>query len=217
MKLLCISDLHGNEPALGRILRHAGAFDRIVFSGDITNFGVPSDATRLVRLAEAQCKPVHAVAGNCDSAEIEAAIQEMGVSLHAQGLVSGGVAFQGVSGAPLWRPGMHGYSEAAMRTALDTGYSQSTEAERRVVVCHAPPHGCKADRSNFASHIGSQAVRSFVDDRHPDLVVCGHVHEARGIDQIGPTVVVNCGSANSGYYALIELNAEIVVELRAVE
>jgi Icc-related predicted phosphoesterase len=55
---------------------------------------------------------------------------------------------------------------------------------------------------------------SFIELHQPDVVVCGHVHEARGVDTIGKTQVVNCGQAGKGYYAVINLDDKISVEVK---
>ena len=39
MKTLVLSDIHANEPALKAVLKDAGPCDRIVFLGDLANFG----------------------------------------------------------------------------------------------------------------------------------------------------------------------------------
>jgi Icc-related predicted phosphoesterase len=44
--------------------------------------------------------------------------------------------------------------------------------------------------------------------------VCGHIHEGRGIDTIGRTIVANCGAAFAGHYGRIEFGPEIAVDLR---
>jgi uncharacterized protein len=48
----------------------------------------------------------------------------------------------------------------------------------------------------------------------PELVFCGHIHEGRGVEQIGRTTVVNCGAAAAGYYAATEVGEKMLVELR---
>jgi Icc-related predicted phosphoesterase len=57
-------------------------------------------------------------------------------------------------------------------------------------------------------HIGSRAVREFAEERQPELVLCGHVHEARSIDRIGATRIVNPGAARDGHYAIVEIEEE---------
>lgn len=39
MKTLILSDIHANEPALKAVLQDVGTFDRMVFLGDLANFG----------------------------------------------------------------------------------------------------------------------------------------------------------------------------------
>ena len=56
-----------------------------------------------------------------------------------------------------------------------------------------------------AIQAGSTAVRDFIDRVQPGLVLCGHIHEARGQARLGSSVVVNCGPARSGHYVLAEL------------
>jgi len=70
-----------------------------------------------------------------------------------------------------------------------------------VLLTHAPPHGTR-DELPFG-HVGSKAIQKFVD--RVDLIVCGHIHEAKGIETVGKTVVVNPGEACKGFCALITI------------
>jgi Icc-related predicted phosphoesterase len=45
------------------------------------------------------------------------------------------------------------------------------------------------------------------------LVVCGHVHEARGTDEIGGTIIVNPGPAQNWFYSQIELADSLKIRL----
>lgn len=42
--------------------------------------------------------------------------------------------------------------------------------------------------------VGSTAVREAIEEYQPLAVLCGHIHEARGVIRIGRTVVINPGS-----------------------
>jgi uncharacterized protein len=215
MKLLTITDLHGSDEALGRILDAATPADAILLGGDITNFGSPDDAERLVRQAQERGVPVWAVAGNCDSPGIERRLVELGVSLHGLGVVHQGIALHGLSGMPPWREGMYQFTEAALAELLQAGYAQVSGAGRHVVLSHCPPHGCALDRTHFFQHVGSTALREFIERTRPALVLCGHIHEGRGTDRLGPTLVANCGAARSGYYGVAEVSeaGEITAEV----
>jgi uncharacterized protein len=216
VKLLCITDIHGAEDALKQIVSTAGRTDAVLLGGDLTHFGRPDDAERIVRLVQQFSANVFAVGGNCDSAEIECRLNEMGVGIGGTGRQLGEWAFQGLSGAPLWRPKMFEFSEEELSRLLESGLSVLGEVRRHVVLSHVPPRGCSLDRTFLWKHVGSTALGDFIAARQPDLVVCGHIHEARGVEQIGRTTVVNCGTAARGYYALAELGQAVRVTLQRV-
>ena len=65
-------------------------------------------------------------------------------------------------------------------------------------------------------HGNPTALRDFIAATQPSLVICGHIHEARGMQPRGQTTVVNCGAARCGYYAVAEVGEEVNVELRRV-
>jgi len=214
MRLLGITDLHGSPAALDRILASAGPVDLILLGGDLTNFGSPADAERLVRRAEATGTRVLAVAGNCDSAEIDQRLVELGGSLMARGLVHNGVGVHGLSAMPPWRSNMYQLTEDELAEVLRAGYAQIAGAEHHMLLSHPPPHGGKLDCTSAGRHVGSTALRSFIDETQPELVLCGHIHEARGVEKLGRTTAVNCGPAAAGFYALAELGDELKVDLR---
>ena len=67
-----------------------------------------------------------------------------------------------------------------------------------VFVSHGPPHGTRCDMIGAGAHVGSRALRRFVERFQPPLVLGGHIHESPRVsssyrDTIGRTVVVNPG------------------------
>jgi Icc-related predicted phosphoesterase len=202
MKLLCITDLHGSGAALSRIIDDAGPVDLILLGGDLTTFGTPDEAESLVRLACQAGPPVLAVAGNCDSPEIDRRLDRLGVGLHGRGRVIGGLGVHGLSAIPPWKPHMYQMTEEELAAALEAGRREIGGAERHVILSHAPPRDGSLDQIHFGCHVGSTALREVIERTRPALVVCGHVHEGRGVEMLGPTTVVNCGAASHGYYAV---------------
>ncbi len=217
MRLLCITDIHGDRRSFTEILkREADRSDVILLGGDITHFGTPEDAEWFVREAQATGRPVFAVAGNCDSPQIDRFLAETGISLSGFGRQVGSFGLYGVSAAPIWHGMTYELSEEELGLVLRTGAEQLTDATVEVVLSHAPPRDTAVDVVRSGAHVGSTSVREVLDRRRPALVVCGHVHEARGIDRLGQTVVVNCGPAASGYYACatVEEDGDTQVELK---
>jgi Icc-related predicted phosphoesterase len=213
MKLLCFSDLHGDSGWLSSILQDAGPVDLVLLAGDITHFGTPNIAESLVRQATRDGGPVLAVAGNCDSPEIDLRLTSLQVSLFGRGTVVNGVGFYGLSAMPPWTGHMYELTEEEIAATLEQGAAE-VSAERQVIVSHPPPHGTQVDRTRKGQHVGSRSLRDWIERTSPTLVVCGHIHEARGIDRIGPTKIVNCGPAFQGCYAIVELDETVQVELR---
>jgi uncharacterized protein len=68
-------------------------------------------------------------------------------------------------------------------SAFDFGYHD-------IIVSHSPPLNC-LDRTKFGQHIGSPALQKHVLELQPKLVVCGHVHEAAGVQTLGQSMVIN--------------------------
>jgi hypothetical protein len=72
------------------------------------------------------------------------------------------------------------------------------------MICHTPPHATRLDRLMNGTPVGSPAVRTFIERRRPDVAVVGHIHEGRGIDQVGETLVLNAGALRDGGYVVVD-------------
>lgn len=71
-----------------------------------------------------------------------------------------------------------------------------------VYVIHDPPCGTDLDVLYGREHIGSMAVRRFIEGHQPPLVLSGHIHESPKVsgqitDMIGSTLCVNPGQTGS--------------------
>jgi uncharacterized protein len=70
--------------------------------------------------------------------------------------------------------------------------------EQTLYVLHSPPRETACDLIGPGTHVGSRAIRAFIERRQPPLVLSGHIHESPRVssayrDAIGRTVVVNPG------------------------
>jgi hypothetical protein len=71
-------------------------------------------------------------------------------------------------------------------------------AGETLFVLHSPPRGTHCDMVGATLHVGSRAIRAFIQRHQPPLVLSGHIHESPRVsssyrDTIGRTVVVNPG------------------------
>jgi uncharacterized protein len=98
---------------------------------------------------------------------------------------------------------------------LERGFVEIS-AFRVVIFCpHAPPARTACDRLSSGEHVGSEVIRAFVEREQPDLVLCGHSHEARASDRIGRSQIVNPGPVAAGHDAIVEIDDEVTVALDA--
>lgn len=215
MKIIAFSDIHGSYKKVDEILSKESGYDAIIIAGDLTTIGSSKEAASAIKLFQTHNKPMFVVAGNMDLPELDEAFAHFGVSINARGVVSGDVGLFGVSASqftPMNTP--YEISEEEIMRRANAGWKDVGGARRKIFVPHTPPRDTNVDKIMIGQHVGSTAVREFIEQHQPDIVVCGHIHEARGTDSIGKTKIVNCGPAGRGYYVVIEIGTEINIELR---
>jgi hypothetical protein len=214
MRVGYVVDVHGGFDAVPRALAALGEVDVLLVGGDITTFGSPDDAERAIQLWRPLAPTLLAVAGNMDSPEIDERLVELGVSLDGRGVVLEDIGFAGVSAAPL--SPLHTPHEITDEELARRGEQALTAirgARLRIFCPHAPPHGTVCDRLRSGEHVGSRALRTLIEEEQPDVLLCGHIHESRGLDQIGATQVANPGPVGAGHYVLVELGDRVSVSL----
>jgi Icc-related predicted phosphoesterase len=77
-----------------------------------------------------------------------------------------------------------------------------SDPKRTLYVLHDPPWNTTLDVLYNGQHIGSMAVRRFIEQRQPPLVLSGHIHESpkasgKILDRIGDTLCVNPGQTEA--------------------
>ncbi len=63
-----------------------------------------------------------------------------------------------------------------------------------VLLSHTPPAGSPLDRTARGVHVGSRAVAEAIARARPALFVCGHIHEAWGLETLHGAPSINAGS-----------------------
>jgi len=174
MKLLALSDLHGDYSYVKSIIEKAGDFDVALIAGDLTDFGHDEKALEVLRMFEV---PVLAVPGNCDHPSILKILDENKntVNLHNSVYEIGGLTFIGLGGSnptPFNTP--FELSEKKINEYIGTLLSRSKG--RIILLSHAPPRNT-ADKLPHGN-VGSEALARYLG--RFDLVVCG-ISMKRGV------------------------------------
>lgn len=217
MKILALTDIHGKYETALRIIRDESP-DLIVIGGDLTTIGTLREAADALTMFGKLCRNMVCVAGNMDLPEHDDMFFQLGCSINGRGKIFDNVGFFGVSAAPhspLKTP--YEISEERIMALARSGHAEVAGAPVKIFVPHAPPHGTRLDVIQSGLHVGSTAVRDFIAEHKPDVTICGHIHEARGTDEIAGARVVNCGQASLGHYAVILTGPEIMVENKTLK
>ena len=220
MKLIVGSDFHGSEAMIKKFAVEAieEKADAMLICGDITNFGTLMEASYLLSILAETRMPTLFVPGNCDSPSLLGVNLEGVRLLHGEAATYGEFSFIGVGGSPptpFHTP--FELSEEEITAELKKAAENITDYRRLIIISHSPPYGTRLDKTRLRLHAGSLSIRRFIEEKKPLLVFCGHIHEARGEDRMGDTIIVNVGPAKDGNYVLAGVKKNnISIEFRSM-
>jgi len=171
MKLLILSDIHGNWPALEAVLQAEGSWDAVAFCGDVVDYGPhPVECVHWVA-QHAEFR----VRGNHDNA------LAFGVDCHCMG------SFREASLATrAWHRTLLAPDDFAFLRALPT-LAWFEWQERHFRMAHATPQG------DLFEYLAVNEWEQRVKDLESDFVLLGHTH-IQNICRVGRLTVVNPGS-----------------------
>jgi len=216
MKLLVTADFHGSIKASHRASTKAKHLevDAIIVCGDVTHFGSLKDAETILTPLTTLELPVLYVLGNCDPSQLVETQIAGAVNLHGKCQELDDISFIGLGGAPT-SPYYSWFelSETQIRNMLEQTWDKCPANPWSIIVSHTPPRDTSVDLAFSRVHAGSTGLRAFIEERKPSVVFCGHIHEARGIDHLGDTLVVNPGAVRHGKCALANIADRIEVKL----
>jgi uncharacterized protein len=201
MKIIGISDIHGDLYAIKKIREEIISADLILIAGDITHFGTKADAEKIISEILEHNTSIVAVSGNCDDKSVSEYLDSMGIGADRKA-----ITLQKLSLTIL---GMGGSVSTPVRTPNTSseeeyhGFLEKIETSPDILLIHQPPYNTAADMVMGIKHVGSPAVRSFIDRKKPALCLCGHIHESSGSAYYGKTLVVNPGPFKNGFYSVI--------------
>jgi hypothetical protein len=216
VKIIAMTDIHGKVDAAHFIAAELRAADVVLLPGDLTNFGNRDEAARIVDVVRTYNPKVLAVMGNCDRHEVEQYLTDEGLCLHRRHQTIDGVVFAGLGGSlPCPVRTLNEWSEEQIAEHLDAAIEGAPADVPLVLVSHQPARDTVTDLAGIGLHVGSAAVRAFIERRKPVLCFSGHIHEAQGTGHIGPATLVNPGPFMEGRYAWAELSGGVCrVEIR---
>lgn len=201
MHAIAITDIHDHteclRPLLDTLEPHRP--DLLLVAGDITHLRGIAAAERTLEALHAETGiPVFFVPGNCDRTPLGYQAVNA-VNLHNHIHRMNGWALIGLGGS-LPCPGRtpNELSEADFHNLLSDLESRLPADHRLLFLCHQPPHNTCLDRVCDGSHVGSLAVRAFIERVQPEICITGHIHESAGTETIGRTRLFNPGPFAGG-------------------
>ncbi len=212
MQIYAVADIHADPASLQKICSVVDEYkpDVLVVAGDIINYIRPEKTFNILNDLSV---PVLAVRGNSDPAYIEKYFNRFSnlTSLHLNRVTIKSIPFTGLSGTiPLPFRNRVGLRENYLMKKVSPLIDSKT-----VFVVHTPPWGFQ-DQVMGRFHSGSKMVRNLVEKKQPCLLICGHIHEAAGISEIGETTVVNCSMPRKGQGMMIEVRVGKKPEIEMV-
>ena len=218
MDIIVVSDIHGDvENLLTYLDKIKGLnFDVVVCPGDFTDVNTPKGFTQedIAKLIISELKslkvPVMAVPGNVDPKNIIKILEEENISIHGRGKIVKGFGFFGYGGAKTPFETSIEPTEEELKLGLQNAYKDVENTKYKVQVTHAPPHGTRLDTIQSGIHVGSNVVKSFIENHHPILAISAHIHEARGADRLKNTFLINSGRFPEGYLGLVNIDNGVV-------
>lgn len=199
--MLFVCDLHAEEICIDYLndLLEKEKPDLLLIGGDLTDRGPLSFAADLLSELGAKGVRFYAIHGNMDASQVAQLLENKGCQLHGKTVNFNGCHIAGIGGS----------NKTPFNTV--TEYSEEEIAGTLeklgtvdVLMSHFPPHGTNADKIPSGVHVGSTALRAWIEKAKPKLVFCGHIHETAGIEQIGSTKVVKARPLNAKGFATAE-------------
>jgi len=206
MTIVGIADIHGRIEGLRQISMWLSEADLVLVSGDVTNFGGAGEAEKVVQILQTCCRKVYLVPGNCDYPEVGEYLSKKGINLHRNFIQEGNLIIAGVGGS-LQAPGRtpNEYTEENFTMFLKELENYMPQGKPVILLSHQPPSNTRCDLTYSRLHVGSTSVRNFIERIQPSICLTGHIHESRGIDSIGKTIVINPGPLRDRVYMYAEL------------
>lgn len=192
MKILAAGDIHGDTGLAKELAERADRekVDLVILCGDLTQ-GEKSTAN-IVGPFVKKHKKVILIPGNHETiatADFLAELYDV-TNLHGYYVKYKDIGLFGCGGANV---GMFQLTEDEIFNTLKKGHEGVKEQKKTIMITHVHPSGTMMEK--FTKFFpGSKGLKKAVDEFKPDFLLCSHVHEAEGIEEmLGKTKVLNVG------------------------
>ncbi len=192
LRILASGDIHGDMSLARKLADKAEKehVDLVILCGDLTM--AEQSTENIIGPFVKKHKKVLLIPGNHESVATADFLAEVyGVkNIHGYSVRYKDVGIFGAGGANI---GINQLDEKEIYDLLKKGFDKIKYLTKRIMVTHVHPTGTKMEK--FTSIFpGSQGVKKAIDKLKPDLLLCSHVHEAEGIEEmVGKTKVINVG------------------------
>ena len=192
MKILATGDIHGDISLARRLAEKAEKenVDLVVLCGDLTYGEMSTEG--IIGPFVKKGKKVVLIPGNHETiATADFLAQQYDVvNLHGYSIKAGDIGLFGAGGANI---GLFQLSEDEIYDLLKKSHEKIKNLKTRIMVTHVHPTETKMEK--FTQFFpGSTGVKKAIDAFKPDILLCSHVHEAEGIEEmVGKTKVINVG------------------------
>lgn len=216
-KILVVADVHGELESLAKFVKAVEnePFDMIIFPGDFTEMSNVPEGFSQTDIAELVLqkllslgKPLFCVPGNHEPYETLETLEEYDVNLHKKVRKFRDLDLMGFGGAATPFNTKFEPTEGEIAHALED--MKKNAGKRFILVTHNPPKDTKLDRTESGQHVGSLAIRTFVEKYKPLLAVSAHIHEAGGSDRLGETALFYPGPLYEGFYGIAAIGKSSV-------
>ncbi|MBW2978845.1 metallophosphoesterase [Candidatus Woesearchaeota archaeon] len=193
MKILAAGDLHGDTRVAKKLSEKAEKekVDYVILCGDITQAEQSTEG--LIGPFIAKGKKVILIPGNHETLATADFLAELygAKNLHGYSITTKDkIGIFGCGGANI---GLSQLSEDEIFEKLKQGFENIKGLRKKIMVTHVHPAESKMEK--FTQFFpGSKGVTKAIKQFKPNLLLCSHVHEAEGIEEmIGNTKVLNVG------------------------
>lgn len=206
MNIVAFSDFHGSDNALNKaidvILKHDP--ELVMIAGDIADNDFEKAKNFLLSFDSLGIKAFY-VPGNMDNKKL---LENFGLkyvkNIHKKIIDYKDFKIIGLGGSnrtPFNTP--IEYDEEEIKEFLIN--IKVNEKNKIILLTHCPPRNTKVDKTFIGIHAGSIEIRNFIEKSKPILTICGHIHEAYGVDRLNGCLIFNVSSAKQNRYGFINL------------